>query len=47
MLPRPLLLGAVRRRWEPAQIAEHYGVTEEMARYRYNTTGVAKQVRAR
>jgi Zn-dependent peptidase ImmA (M78 family) len=47
MLPRPLLLGAVRRQWGPAQIAEHYGVTEEMARYRYNTTGVAKQVRGR
>ncbi|MFC9325126.1 ImmA/IrrE family metallo-endopeptidase [Kitasatospora sp. NPDC057015] len=45
MLPRPLLLSAVRRQWGPAQIAEHYGVTEEMARYRYNTTGVAKQVR--
>ncbi|WP_030761645.1 MULTISPECIES: ImmA/IrrE family metallo-endopeptidase [unclassified Streptomyces] len=47
MLPRPLLLGAVRRQWGPVQIAEHYGVTEEMARYRYNTTGVAKQARGR
>lgn len=47
MLPRPLLLSAVRREWGPAQIAERYGVTEEMARYRYNTTGVVKQIRAR
>ncbi|MEU9324100.1 ImmA/IrrE family metallo-endopeptidase [Streptomyces canus] len=45
MLPRPLLLGAVRRGWGPEEIAEEYGVTEEMARFRYNTTGVAKQVR--
>ncbi|MEU1160103.1 ImmA/IrrE family metallo-endopeptidase [Streptomyces sp. NPDC005921] len=43
MLPRPLLLGAVRRGWGPPEIAEEYGVTEEMARFRYNTTGVAKQ----
>ncbi|MGW2695349.1 ImmA/IrrE family metallo-endopeptidase [Streptomyces sp. NPDC001296] len=44
MLPRPLLLGAVRRGWGPVEIAGEYGVTEEMARFRYNTTGVAKQV---
>lgn len=43
MLPRPLLLSAVRRNWAPEQIAAQYGVTEEMARYRYNTTGVARQ----
>ncbi|MGW1966231.1 ImmA/IrrE family metallo-endopeptidase [Streptomyces sp. NPDC001935] len=47
MLPRPLLLSAVRRHWGPTQIAEYCGVTEEMARYRYNTTGVAKQARAK
>lgn len=45
MLPRPLLLGAVRREWGPSEIAAEYGVTEEMARFRYNTTGVAKQIR--
>lgn len=43
LLPRPLLVAAVRRRSEPADIAFQYGVTIEMARYRYNTTGVAKQ----
>jgi Zn-dependent peptidase ImmA (M78 family) len=47
LLPRPLLLQAVRRNWGPEQIAIQYGVTEEMARYRYNSTGVAKQVHAR
>ena len=46
MLPRTLLLSAARRRMGPAEIAAAYGVTEEMARYRYNTTGVAKQIRA-
>ncbi|MBY8882714.1 ImmA/IrrE family metallo-endopeptidase [Actinacidiphila acidipaludis] len=47
MLPRPLLLSAARRQWGPTEIAERYGVTEEMARYRYNSTGVAKQARSR
>ena len=45
LLPRPLLLSAARRRMGPTEIAATYGVTEEMARYRYNTTGVAKQIR--
>ena len=45
MLPRPLLLSAVRRGWGPSEIAAEFGVTEEMARFRYNTTGVAKQAR--
>lgn len=43
MLPRPLLLSAARRSMGPAEIAAAYGVTEDMARFRYNTTGVAKQ----
>lgn len=43
LLPRPLLMSAVQQGLGPAQIAAKYGVTEEMARYRYNTTGVAKQ----
>jgi Zn-dependent peptidase ImmA (M78 family) len=45
MLPRPLLLGAVRRGWGPEEIADEYGVTGDMARFRYNATGVAKQIR--
>lgn len=44
LLPRPLLLSAARRRASVEQIASDYDVTVEMARFRYNTTGVAKQV---
>jgi Zn-dependent peptidase ImmA (M78 family) len=43
MLPRPLLMKAVARGQGPEQIAEENSVTVEMARYRYNATGVAKQ----
>ncbi len=43
LLPRPLLLSAARRRATIDQIANQYEVTIEMARFRYNTTGVAKQ----
>lgn len=43
LLPRPLLLSAARRRASIDQIASQYDVTIEMARFRYNTTGVAKQ----
>jgi hypothetical protein len=31
----------------PEDIATSYGVTADMARYRYNTTGVGRQLRAR
>jgi Zn-dependent peptidase ImmA (M78 family) len=44
LLPRPLLLAAARRGLGPQQIAEKYGVTIEMARFRYNSTGVKNQV---
>jgi Zn-dependent peptidase ImmA (M78 family) len=47
MLPRPLLLAAASHGLDPEQIAEKCTVTVEMARFRYNATGVAKQVRAR
>lgn len=47
LLPRPLLLGAARRGATVDQIAHQYGVTVEMARFRYNTTGVAKQAERR
>ncbi|WP_433358739.1 ImmA/IrrE family metallo-endopeptidase [Streptosporangium sp. CA-115845] len=43
MLPRPLLITAVSQGMSPEQIAATYNVTTEMARFRYNTTGVAKQ----
>jgi Zn-dependent peptidase ImmA (M78 family) len=47
LLPRPLLLSAARRRATVDQIAAQYDVTTEMARFRYNSTGVARQVVAR
>jgi hypothetical protein len=43
ILPRPLLMTAVRDGMSPDQIAVSYNVTLKMARFRYNTTGVAKQ----
>lgn len=47
LLPRPLLLSAARRRSSIEQIATQYDVTIEMARFRYNTTGIAKQTAPR
>ncbi|MBB5855732.1 ImmA/IrrE family metallo-endopeptidase [Amycolatopsis umgeniensis] len=47
LLPRPLLLSAARRQASIEQIANQYDVTVEMARFRYNTTGVAKQAMSR
>jgi Zn-dependent peptidase ImmA (M78 family) len=46
LLPRPLLVAAARRGFSVDQIAETYGVTTTMARYRYNTTGVGRQLAA-
>ncbi|GAA0956069.1 ImmA/IrrE family metallo-endopeptidase [Actinocorallia libanotica] len=47
MLPRPLLMTAVAQGMTPEQIAASYNVTTEMARFRYNTTGVATQLNRR
>lgn len=47
LLPRPLLMYAVSRGMGPEEIASRYKVTVEMARYRYNTTGVARQLGAK
>lgn len=44
LLPRPLLVSAARNGLGPQQIAEKYNVTLEMARFRYNATGVRNQV---
>lgn len=44
LLPRDLLVSAARRGASIEGIADQYSVTVEMARFRYNTTGVAKQV---
>lgn len=47
LLPRPLLMQAAIRGQGPENIAATSDVTIEMARYRYNTTGVAKQAARR
>ncbi|WP_375407419.1 ImmA/IrrE family metallo-endopeptidase [uncultured Amnibacterium sp.] len=44
LLPRELLLSALRHRLTVAQIAVQYEVTPVMAKYRVNTTGVARQL---
>ena len=44
LLPRPLLISAARKGLGPQQIADKYNVTVEMARFRYNSTGVRNQV---
>jgi len=44
MLPRPLLLRGAGQGLGPAEIAAKYGVSLEMARFRFNTTGVARQL---
>lgn len=44
LLPRPLLLQCVAHGMGPEAVAAEYGVTIEMARFRLNTTGVARQM---
>jgi Zn-dependent peptidase ImmA (M78 family) len=44
LLPRALLLRAAQRGMDVEEIAKAYGVTPEMAKFRYNTTGVARQL---
>jgi Zn-dependent peptidase ImmA (M78 family) len=44
LLPRPLLLRAVARGMAIDDVAREYAVTPEMARFRLNTTGVARQI---
>jgi Zn-dependent peptidase ImmA (M78 family) len=46
LLPRPLLLSAVRRGLDEQSIAAQYDVTTEMARFRLNRTGVRRQIRS-
>ncbi len=47
MLPRPLLLRAARQGLSTDDIAELYGVTTDMARFRLNRTGVTRQLQNR
>lgn len=46
LLPRPLLLRAARRKLSARQLADEYGVSEQMAAFRLRATGVERQVRA-
>lgn len=46
LLPRALLLAEVRRGSNEKEIARKCGVSENMARYRLNVTGVVKQNQA-
>ena len=46
LLPRALLLREVRRGSSTGEIAEKCGVSEPMAQYRINVTGVARQTAA-
>jgi Zn-dependent peptidase ImmA (M78 family) len=46
LLPRPLLLSAVRRGLDEQAIATQFDVTTEMARFRINRTGVRRQLRS-
>lgn len=45
LLPRPLLMSAAWRELTPEQIAAEHNVTVDMARFRFNSTGVAKQAK--
>ena len=47
LLPRPSLLVATRKGWDTSKISEAYGVSEQMAQYRLNVTGVLRQYTAR
>jgi Zn-dependent peptidase ImmA (M78 family) len=46
LLPRQLLLSSLRRGMDLAEMARQFQVTESMARYRINMTGVQRQVSA-
>ena len=47
LLPRALLLAETRRGATASEIATACGVSEDMARYRLNVTGVIRQNEAR
>lgn len=47
LLPRKLLLAAARNGETHDRLARRHGVTTDMARYRWNITGVERQVRSR
>ena len=46
LLPRPALLEQARKGATVDQVAKTFGVTKQMAQFRWNTTGVARQAAA-
>lgn len=46
LLPRQLLYAAAKRGLDASAIADHYGVSEQMAAFRIRTTGVSRQLEA-
>lgn len=46
LLPRPLLLSEIRKGSGANEIAEKYGVSQRLAQYRLNVTGVLRQQRS-
>lgn len=47
LLPREGLIWAYREGFTISQISHHFGASEQMSRWRYNITGVSKQLRRR
>lgn len=44
LVPREGLIYLLRRQFTQLQIADHYGVSEQLIRFRINSTGVKKQL---
>jgi Zn-dependent peptidase ImmA (M78 family) len=45
LLPRDGLIWACRKRYTLNQISQHFGASEQMTRWRYNITGISKQIK--
>ncbi len=45
LIPGPAARTAVRKGWTDSDVADHYGVSDWMARYRLNVTGARRQRR--
>jgi Zn-dependent peptidase ImmA (M78 family) len=45
LVPREGGLSLIKRAWSVPEIADHYGVSEQLCRWRLNNTGVMRQAR--
>lgn len=45
VLPRNSIVWAVREGMNQSEMASHFGISPQMVRWRYNLTGIAKQVK--